>query len=66
MQPRGGRDRRSGEEHGSTSSGETPEVLREGADELTMRREEEGLLRTVIDTTNVEDNKWVPPLVDEV
>ena len=40
-------------------------VLREGADELIMRREEEGMLRTFIDTSNVRDNRWGPPLVDE-
>ena len=36
-----------------------------GADELTLRAEEEGMLRTFIDTTDVGDNYWKPPLVDE-
>ena len=39
-------------------------MVREGADELTLRREE-GKVRTFIDTTNVCDNGWVLPLVDE-
>ena len=32
-------------------------VLREGADELTLGREEEGMLRTFIDTANVGDSR---------
>ena len=40
-------------------------VVREGADELTLRPEEEGTLRTFIDTTDVGDNRWRPPVVDE-
>ena len=32
-------------------------VLRAGADELTLQREEEGMLRTFIDTTNVGDSR---------
>ena len=36
-------------------------VVREGADELTLRTEEEGLLRTFIDTTKLGDNRWAPP-----
>ena len=39
--------------------------MREGAEELTLRKGEEGRLRTFIDTTNVGDNGWGPPLVDE-
>ena len=39
-------------------------VVRERADELTLRAEEEGMLRTFIDTTDVGDNRWGPPLVD--
>ena len=31
-------------------------VLREGAKKLALRREEEGMLRTFIDTTNVGDS----------
>ena len=40
-------------------------VAREGADELTLRAHEEGALRSFIDTTNVGDKRWEPPLVDE-
>ena len=40
-------------------------VTREGADELTLRAEEAGMLRTFMDTTDVGDSRWVPPLVDE-
>ena len=39
-------------------------VVREGADELTLRPEEEGMLRTFIDTTDVGDNRWRPPVVE--
>ena len=39
-------------------------VVREGADELTLRAEE-GMLRTIIDPADVGDNRWWPPLVDE-
>ena len=47
------------------SSTDVPEVVvREGADELTVRRRE-GMLRAFIDTTNVGDSRWRPPLVDE-
>ena len=42
-------------------SADFPEAVgREGVDELTLRREEEVMLRTFIDTTNVGG----PPLVD--
>ena len=46
---------------------EFPEaVVREGAVELTLRADEEGAVRTFIDTTNVGDKKrWGSPLVDE-
>ena len=37
-------------------------VIREGADELTLRRQEEGMLRTFSDSTDVGDNRWRPPL----
>ena len=40
-------------------------VVREGAAELTLRRGEEGMLRTLIGTSNVGDSRWGPPLVDE-
>ena len=40
-------------------------VVREVADELTLRAEEEGALRTFTDTTDVGDSRWEPPLVDE-
>ena len=50
----------------SKFSEDVPEaVVREGADELMLRREEEGVLRTLIDTTNVGDIGRKPPLVDE-
>ena len=39
-------------------------VVREGADELTLRAEGEGVRRNFMDTTNVEDHRWGPPLVD--
>ena len=32
-------------------------VIREGADELTLRAHEEGVMRTFIDTANVGDQK---------
>ena len=38
-------------------------VVREGA--LTLLADEEGALRTFIDTTKVGDKRWGPPLVDE-
>ena len=38
-------------------------VVREGVDELTLRREETGMLRTCIDTTDVGGRSWGPPLV---
>ena len=40
-------------------------VVRERTDELTLRREEESMLRTFIDTTNVGDNRWEPQLLHE-
>ena len=40
-------------------------VVLEGADELTLRPEEEGTLRTCMDTTDVGYSRWGPPLVDE-
>ena len=40
-------------------------VVREGADELTLRRGEEGTQRSFTNTTNAGDNRWWPPLVDE-
>ena len=33
-------------------------VIREAADELTLRAQEEGVLRTFIDTTTVEGHRW--------
>ena len=38
-------------------------VVGEGADELTLRADEEGALHTFIDTTNVVDKIWGPPIV---
>ena len=40
-------------------------VVREGAEELTLRREKESALRTSIDSTDVGDSKREPPLVNE-
>ena len=40
-------------------------LVRQGVNELTLRAEEEGMLRTSIGTTDVRDNSWEPPLVDE-
>ena len=37
-------------------------MVREGADELTLRAVKEGMLRTFIDTTDAGDNGWEPPL----
>ena len=37
-------------------------VVREGADELTLRAEEQGMLRTFIDTADVGESRWRPPL----
>ena len=39
-------------------------VIWEGADELTQREQEEGVLRTFIDTPNVGDKRWWSSLVD--
>ena len=39
-------------------------VIREGAGKLTLRAHEEGVLRTFIDPSNVEDQRWEPPLFD--
>ena len=33
-------------------------VTREGADELSLRDEEEGVLRNFTDTTDVGDSRW--------
>ena len=39
--------------------------IREGADELTLRADEEEVVRSFIDTTNVGNKRWGPPLVHE-
>ena len=39
-------------------------VIREGADELTLRAKEEGARRTFIDTSKMEKQRWGPLLVD--
>ena len=39
-------------------------VIREGADKLTLREEEVRSLRNFIDTTQIELEKWRPPMVD--
>ena len=47
-------------------SDDFPEAAaREGADELTVRRGDECTQRSSISTTNVEDHRWAPPLVDD-
>ena len=38
-------------------------VVREGAAQLRLRAEQEGILHTFIDTTDVGDRRWGPPLV---
>ena len=40
-------------------------VIQEGADELTLRADEEEVVRSFIDATNVGNQRWEPPLVDE-
>ena len=40
-------------------------VFREGADELTLRADEEGVVCSFIDTTNVGNKRWWPPFVGE-
>ena len=40
-------------------------VVRDGADEVTLQREEEGMPRTFVNTTKVGDTGLGPPLVDE-
>ena len=46
-------------------SADFPEAaVREGADELTLRRGQEGTRRTFMNK-RVEDNRWGPPLLDE-
>ena len=40
-------------------------VVREGAEEMTLKRDEEGMLRTFVNTTNVKDSEWKPTLVNE-
>ena len=39
-------------------------IIREGADELTLRAEEVGMQRAFIDTKDIELERWGPPLVD--
>ena len=40
-------------------------MVQQGADELTLRAEEEGMLRTFIDATDVGDRRRGATLVDE-
>ena len=52
--------------HGDLEWPLVPEAaVREGAEELTLRRGEEGGLRTFVDATNVGDSRCGPPLVDK-
>ena len=39
-------------------------IIREGADELTLRAEEVGSVRAFIDTKHIELERWGPPQVD--
>ena len=39
-------------------------VIREDADELTLRAHEESVLRTFVDTTNLRNKKWKSLLDD--
>ena len=38
--------------------------IREGADELTLRADEVGTLKTFINIHHIEFERWGPPLVD--
>ena len=40
-------------------------VIPEGVDDVRLRADEEGVLRTFINTTNVGNKRWSAPLVDE-
>ena len=53
-----------GEEQPQFSEAFPEAVIREGADELTLRDEEVGSLRTIVDTKHIELDRWGPPLVD--
>ena len=50
------------------NQGDVPDAaVREGVDGLALRCGEEGMLRTFVDTTNVErDSRCEPPIVNEV
>ena len=50
--------------HEAVKVGDLHRETRSNADELTLRAHEEGVLRTCIDTSNVGDQRWGPPLVD--
>ena len=39
-------------------------VIREGADEVTLRAEEVGTLKACINVDRIEDDRWEPPLID--
>ena len=39
-------------------------TVRENSDELTLRAEEVGTLKTKINVNNIEKGRWSPPLVD--
>ena len=46
------------------SAVESGAIIREGADEITLRAEEVGMQRTFINTKHVELERWGPPQVD--
>ena len=40
-------------------------AIQEGAGELPLRAHEKDVVRSFVDTTNVGNKRWSPPLVDE-
>ena len=45
-------------------NGYSSDLLREGADDWTLRAEEFGTLEACVDVDHVDKNVWRPPLVD--
>ena len=50
--------------YGRSRKEEPEAAIREGADELTLRAEEVGTLKSCINIDHIEDDRWRPPLVD--
>ena len=50
---------------GPTLTARFPDAAVKGVGELALRRGEEGVLRSFINTTNVVNSTWWTPLVDE-